>query len=915
MYHLCKGNYSSSLILLLCSDHNSIVWLTRFKNIQGQLARWLEELSQYDFRVIHRRGTEHINADRLSRIEDPLESCNCYTAGDDVRNLPCGGCTYCVRAHNQWGRFNEDVDDVVPLAIRSIKLLIDKSLPSEIHEKISPSEIHEKISPSEIHEKISPSEIHEKISPSEIHERISPSEIHKEISPSAFHIEVQSKLYENPSEITSKLPSESKISPSSEFPSHLRKTTNFPSAIHTKNLPSEFPVHLKDDISEIPSEFPVHLENTISETPSGFPIHLEHTTSEMPSGFPSHLKDVENIPSEFPSAFHAGNCPSECPSTIQMENLTSDCSSKSKGKNLPAEFPENSLPSEFHFVGRTPARDRISQLSNWADGLSPIQLREAQLNDPDLTLIIKWLENSYFPSDSELRLTSPSVRSLWLNREQLVFKNEILYYSWSNRDDRGDCLIIPDSLKSKVLYQCHDAKESGHLGQSKTLDRLKAKFYWYNMSKDSKLYVEQCSICNRNKKLSVTPRHPHQNFHAGFPMERVHVDIIGPFNRSKKNNAYILVMVDQFTKWVEQAALPAQSAELTARAVLNHFVKTFGCPLEIHSDQGGSFQGELFQSFCKLLEIAKTRTTQYHPSGNGQCEVFNKVILQMIRSYLSKGYKEWDEYQPSITMALHSMKNRSTGYSANMLMLGRETIQPIDLMLGNSNESPKYPSEWVSTLASDLSRAHRSARKAIGQSQFRQKRDYDLKVLKKAYNVGDVVYLRDTSAKVGVSRKLRPPFIGPYLIIKARAPLYVLQGRKRCKTIHHDRLKPCGDSSFPMWLQRKRHALLNQETSIYDEDPEEDFPLPFQFMEDAPFESLFDPDATLPYMLGDSEPNNAELSLNQGFDTENIPNTGTPDSGDLPDTEYNALIPTKDISGQKQSRSGRNINPPARYRD
>ena len=76
----------------------------------------------------------------------------------------------------------------------------------------------------------------------------------------------------------------------------------------------------------------------------------------------------------------------------------------------------------------------------------------------------------------------------------------------------------------------------------------------------------------------------------------------------------------------------------------------------------------------------------------------------MIRSYISKGYKEWDEYRPSITMALHSMKNRSTGYSANMVMLGRETIQPIDLKLGNSNESPKYPSERASSLESDLSR-------------------------------------------------------------------------------------------------------------------------------------------------------------------------------------------------------------------
>ena len=36
--------------------------------------------------------------------------------------------------------------------------------------------------------------------------------------------------------------------------------------------------------------------------------------------------------------------------------------------------------------------------------------------------------------------------------------------------------------------------------------------------------------------------------------------------RSKSGSAYILVMVDQFTKWVELAALPAQNAELTARA-------------------------------------------------------------------------------------------------------------------------------------------------------------------------------------------------------------------------------------------------------------------------------------------------------------------------------------------------------------
>ena len=105
--------------------------------------------------------------------------------------------------------------------------------------------------------------------------------------------------------------------------------------------------------------------------------------------------------------------------------------------------------------------------------------------------------------------------------------------------------------------------------------------------------------------------------------------------------------MDQFTKWTELAALPVQNAELTAKAFLDHFIVTFGCPLEVHSDQGRNFQSNLFQTFCQLLQITKTRTTPYHPSGNGQAEVFNIVILQMIRPYLSSvGIRRWKRIFP-----------------------------------------------------------------------------------------------------------------------------------------------------------------------------------------------------------------------------------------------------------------------------
>ena len=52
---------------LLRTDHHSLTWLTNFKNPEGQLARWLEKLSEYSFEIVHRSGHKHNNADSLSR--------------------------------------------------------------------------------------------------------------------------------------------------------------------------------------------------------------------------------------------------------------------------------------------------------------------------------------------------------------------------------------------------------------------------------------------------------------------------------------------------------------------------------------------------------------------------------------------------------------------------------------------------------------------------------------------------------------------------------------------------------------------------------------------------------------------------------------------------------------------------------
>ena len=82
-------------------------------------------------------------------------------------------------------------------------------------------------------------------------------------------------------------------------------------------------------------------------------------------------------------------------------------------------------------------------------GLSYAQLRDAQLDDPDISVVLNWLERLYTPVDSELSLISPAARSLWMLREQLVLIHGILHSVWSDCKDRGSCLVVPDSLSHK----------------------------------------------------------------------------------------------------------------------------------------------------------------------------------------------------------------------------------------------------------------------------------------------------------------------------------------------------------------------------------------------------------------------------------------------------------------------------------
>ena len=204
----------------------------------------------------------------------------------------------------------------------------------------------------------------------------------------------------------------------------------------------------------------------------------------------------------------------------------------------------------------------------------------------------------------------------------------------------------------------------------------------------------------------------------------------------------------------------------------------------------------------QALEVHKARTTPYRPSANGQVERYNRTLMDAVRCYIKNSQDQWDLHLPQISGALRSAVNRSTGYSANMLMLGREVNTPAYLMFPTGAPQHASPDEYVATLVSNIQAAHETARQKLETSLQRMKRDYDVRVLQRTYDVGDVVYLLDTAVPKGKCKKLCSPWKGPAVIIKkVSASLYQVKTEKAVFMSNHDRLKPCQDRALPKWLR------------------------------------------------------------------------------------------------------------------
>ena len=210
--------------------------------------------------------------------------------------------------------------------------------------------------------------------------------------------------------------------------------------------------------------------------------------------------------------------------------------------------------------------------------------------------------------------------------------------------------VVPKEKREQVLELLHDSVWSGHLARDKTLDKFQERFYWPKSYTQVLEHVKACDICQRAKS-SPENTQPLQPIRANEPFEIVTIDIIGPIlPESKSGNKYILVMVCHCIKYVNLTAMKTQTAKEVAKHVFNLFCR-HSCPKRILTDQGKCFEAELFQELLALLDIAKSRTTPYHPQADGLTKRLNRTLERMLRFFIEENLSDWDEYLDPLAFA------------------------------------------------------------------------------------------------------------------------------------------------------------------------------------------------------------------------------------------------------------------------
>ena len=428
--------------------------------------------------------------------------------------------------------------------------------------------------------------------------------------------------------------------------------------------------------------------------------------------------------------------------------------------------------------------------------LSTQDWNKAQAEDKSISFVVDRLIVGEKPTTAEAENENIDKRYLY-NWENYRLMNGLLYRETTMNDEKIEQLVIPSHLAEIIFRSYHD--DLGHQGRDRTTSLIRRRFFWPGMNAYIKAMVQQCERCIRRKKTPIRATEL-VNITSSFPMELVCIDFL-KLDRSKGGYEDVLVITDHFSRYAQAISTKNQTAYTTAKALYEHFFIHYGFPAVLHSDKGANFESKVIRKLCEIAGIRKSRTTPYHPMGNGMTERYNRTLMNMLGTLQEQQKADWKSHLSTLTHAYNATEHESTGFSPFFLMFGRHPRLAIDAFLGLRKEDEtmrKRHKDYVDGLKSRLGTAYRTANEEAKAAARKQKKHYDKKVRHVALQPGDRVLVRNVGLK---GRQKLADIWDKYPYIVKRQPIdgipiYEVQRESepsRIKLLHRNMLLPfCG---------------------------------------------------------------------------------------------------------------------------
>ena len=242
---------------------------------------------------------------------------------------------------------------------------------------------------------------------------------------------------------------------------------------------------------------------------------------------------------------------------------------------------------------------------------------------------------------------------------------------------RGARLMIPSTLRSKVLEQIH----KGHLGIEKCMLKARDSVFWPGISNDFRETVEKCGICQASSKSSklignVSDVPPHAWHTLGTDL-------------FYWNKIDYLVIGDYFSKYLIVRRLPNSSTHTVIKE-LGLVFPELGRPFVLRSDNGPCYSSREFHNFLSFYQVDHITSSPHHPQSNGFAEALVGIAKKLMEKSLKEG-KLWN---------FGLLQYRTTPISSTL-------PSPLEMLTGRKPHSnlPQIPSSIGHNM--DTSRIHK----------------------------------------------------------------------------------------------------------------------------------------------------------------------------------------------------------------